>query len=234
MKAVAIEPIATEDFPVLAVDLRKERWAPLLRKWRGATQRLETHCRNIKAVAENEAELTEMRAQVRGERKYADGIRLKASKPLRDGVALLNGQFKKIDEELGEAERHLNLSIRVLINLKEERIAEDRRVREEKHRETMKDLKEDVLSNIGQSEADAEPSRDLIPAEQEEAVAVSSPLAKTEERVMLVPEIVDLAKLPRKYLVPDRAKIKTDSRNGIVIPGVVVREQSYLHTTRQR
>ncbi len=222
-----------DDGVIQSVTVSKEIWWPKIRAWKEMAEGMKAHClKNLTASVEHEAPLAEMRVQLRTSRKKLDERRLAGSKPFRDASSFLNDQFKRVDADLEAAQAHVDRCIRAVLADKEAKQAEERRKREEAHRKDMARLQKEASERIdaqGQQQEEFEPAEITVaPVKQ----AVESSIARVDTKVIREVVIDDEAKLPRKYLVPDRQRIKMDALNGESIPGVRVAERDALTSRR--
>ena len=132
-------------------------------------------------------------------------------KPLNEGLKNARDMFRPIENDYNTAEKNIKDKILTWTN-------EQERIRKEKERKIVERVEKGTLkveTAVNKIEA--------IPK-----IVNQGAIGKVSSRVMKKVVIKNEDKLPRKYLMPDMAKIKKDALNGIEIDGVIVVEEKVL------
>lgn len=133
------------------------------------------------------------------------------TKPLNEGLRNARNMFRPIEDDYTTAERNIKDKILTWTNKQEEiRKEKEKKIAERVEKGTLK-----IETAVSKIEA--------IPK-----VVNQGATGKISSRIIKKVVIKNEDKLPRKYLIPDIAKIKKDALSGIEIDGVVVVEEKVL------
>ena len=154
-------------------------------------------------------------AQLRTFMKQTEENRKELVKPLNDHVKFINGRFETLLRPIKEAENYLELQIR-----KYRQRIEDARRKEQDRLQRLQERREERAEAAGKPSPIPEVIAPLVTGNIKTVETVNG---KVSFRTDWKAEIVDEAKLPREYLMPDVIKINAvvkAQRGTIQIPGV--------------
>ena len=160
--------------------------------------------------AESYGNANSLLAATRKAGRELEGFRKFLTKPLADHKKRIDAFFKGRTAPIVEADGILVLKILAFDRAEAERLAEIERKKQEEWQK--KNKKARALGGAAPDLPEEEPEPE--PVEQRSAAGLVSKMKIVDF------EVEDLLKVPRKYLVLDTVKVRSDVKAGVVIPGI--------------
>lgn len=162
--------------------------------------------------AESEARAAEFLKQVKLRLDQVKDARMGLTKPLKDHIKKLEGEFNRVAEPLEQADRIVRDGMTAYRNSQTFKEAEARRIELEAQARAAA-TRGDVQAVIGLQEAHANAAT-AAPRK------IETQSGEARFRKVWKYEITDIEKIPAEYWIPDEKKITATVKAGVTIPGV--------------